>query len=152
MHKSKLATLLASLLPAGVMTIIALVPFHAMLTVWMAQFLGHYTALRLWKEALLVLLAVGAGYVLLKNAELRSQFVRSRLVWLIAIYLALQLVWGLASFATHRVSIQALGYGWISDVRFLIFFLTVLVVAARSNWLERVWPVVVVWPAAVIIA
>ena len=35
------------------MLIILLMPFHAFLTVWIASGVDHYTAVRLWKEALL---------------------------------------------------------------------------------------------------
>ena len=46
-----------------IMAILLLMPFHAFLTVWGASLFGHYTALRLWKEALLALCALGVTYL-----------------------------------------------------------------------------------------
>ena len=40
--------------------IMALLPFHAFLTIWLSTFVGHYTALRLWKE---VLTLIGIGFL-----------------------------------------------------------------------------------------
>lgn len=131
--------------------IIVLIPLHATMTVWLASALGHYTALRLWKEFLLVLLVMGAGYLCVKDAALRRRLARSPLVWLIGAYLAVQVLWGVAAYARHAVGSMALGYGWISDTRFLVFFLVVWIVAAYVPALERVWTKLVFWPAAVVV-
>jgi hypothetical protein len=38
-----------------VVVVLVAIPFHAFLSVYLSSFVGHYTALRLWKEALLAL-------------------------------------------------------------------------------------------------
>src|SRR5947207_2227126 len=63
--------------------IFVLLPFHAFLTVWLASFTGHYILLRLWKEFLLLFLALGASYLLVKDAALRQKFLASRITQLI---------------------------------------------------------------------
>lgn len=152
MQLSKLQRLLPNLLPLIAAAIIALIPFHAVLTVWLSQFVGHYMLLRLWKEALLIVLVLGALYTLVKDVKARRLILASRLVWLIVAYLGVQAVWGLTAYATHQVSFTALGYGWISNTRFLIFFLAVLVIVGRSTLLQRLWPRLVLWPAAIVAA
>jgi hypothetical protein len=46
---SKLANYLVAL-------VVVLVPFHAFLTVWGSALFGHYTALRLWDDGLLLVI------------------------------------------------------------------------------------------------
>jgi hypothetical protein len=142
---------ITNLLAAGVVAIVMIMPFHALLTVWLSQMLGYYTALRLWKEGLLALLALGVLYVLTRDAKRRRQFIHSRLAWLMAAYLAVQTVWGIAAYVTHHVSAKALGYGWISNTRFLIFFLVVGIIATYAAKLKKVWPTIVIGPLTIVV-
>jgi O-antigen ligase len=132
--------------------ILLLVPFHALLSVWLASNFGHYTLLRLWKEALLVPLALGAIYILARDRALRQRFLGSWLVRLIFIYFALLIVCGLAARAGHTVSAKALWYGLLVDARFLVFFLAVSLVAVKSDWLERRWTKLLLVPAIFVAA
>src|SRR5258708_5951307 len=145
-------TRLVNLLAAGVVVTLALMPFHATLTVWLSQFVGHYTVLRLWKEFLLVGLGFGALYLVIKDKKLQVQLRGSTLVRLIAAYLFVQLLWGVAALLLHTVTLQALGYGWISNTRYLVFFLAVWVIAAKVPALHARRPKLVFWPAAVVVA
>jgi hypothetical protein len=151
MYTSKLDSWLARASLAVVAAIIVVIPFHATLTVWLSQLFGHYTALRLWKEYLLVLLILVAIYILVKSQKIRSQVLGSKLTWLIGGFVAVQIIWGIVAYATHRVSSEALGYGWLSDTRYLIFFLVVWVIAAAVPKPRGFWPKLVFWPAAVVI-
>src|ERR1700741_2561687 len=103
--------------------ILLLMPFHALLTVWGASLIGHYTALRLWKEVLLMLGVVGVLFLLATDHKIRSHTLSRRLVWLILAYIALNIIWGSLALIQHDVTTKALGYGLISDLRYLIFFL-----------------------------
>lgn len=125
-----------------------LVPFHAFLTVWGSSMLGHYTALRLWKEVLLALSVVGVLYLLATDKKIRSHTLSRRLVWLILGYIALNLIWGLLSLNQHDVTAKAVGYGLIVNLRFLIFFLITWAVALRLSRLRANWEKLVLWPAA----
>lgn len=130
--------------------ILILVPFHAFLTVWLASWLGHYTALRLWSEVLLSFCVVGMLYLLITDHKIRSHTLTRRLVWLILAYSMVTIVWGLLALNQHDVSAKALGYGLIVNLRFLIFFLVTWAVALRlgrfrSNWLRPVYiPAIIV--------
>src|SRR5689334_5503295 len=121
------------------MLILLLMPFHAFLTVWGASIFGHYTALRLWKEVLLVLCILGTIYLLLTDQKIRTHTLQRRLVQLILIYVLLNVAWGLLALNQHDVTAKALGYGLISNLRFLAFFLVTWAVALRMSKLRANW-------------
>ena len=132
--------------------ILVLIPFHAFLTVWLASNFGHYTAFRLWKEALLVVCSLGSTYLLLTDTKIRSHTLSRRLVWLIVAYGLLQLAAGLLAWQRDDVTTKALGYGLISNTRFLVFFLFCWAVALRTARLHKNWQKLLLWPALVVIA
>jgi hypothetical protein len=129
------------------MLILCLVPYHALLTVWGTSLLGHYTALRLWKEALLFISILGALYLLATDHKIRYHTLSRRLVWLIISYILLNVVWGLLALNQHDVTAKALGYGLISNLRFLAFFLVTWSVALRLGRLRANWQRLAWWPA-----
>ncbi len=130
------------------MAILLLMPFHAFLTVWLSSLVGHYTGLRLWKEALLVVSVIGAIYLILTDRKIRNHTLSRRLVWLILGYMLLNLVWGLLALNQHDVTAKALGYGLIINLRFLTFFLVTWAVALRLGRLRSNWQRLALWPAA----
>jgi hypothetical protein len=130
--------------------ILLLVPFHALLTVWLSSLAGHYTLFRLWKEMLLVPLAAGAIYLLARDKQLRRRFFDSWLVKLIFLYFALLIICGAAARISGTVSTKALWYGLLVDARFLIFFLAVYVIAAKSDWLYARWQKLLFIPAILV--
>lgn len=130
-----------------VAAILLLIPFHAFLTVWLSSLFGHYTALRLWKEALLLLCIIGALYLIATDHKIRFHTLSRRLVWLILAYMALTVVWGLLALNQHDVASKALGYGLIVNLRFLAFFLVTWSVALRLGRMKTNWPRLLYWPA-----
>ena len=134
-----------------VLTVLALVPFHALLTVWASSLLGHYTLLRLWDDVLLLLLVAVACWWLARAADLRHWFMHSLLVRLIFAYTGLTLLLGGISYAKHDVTLKALSYGVLINLRFLAWFLGVLLAAQHSDMLKRSWPRLVVIPAALVV-
>lgn len=130
------------------MVILLLMPFHAFLTVWGSSILGgHYITLRLWKEVLLVVCIIGTLYLLATDHKIRTHTLSRRLVWLILLYMLLNLVWGLLALNQHDVTAKALGYGLIINLRFLAFFLVTWAVALRMSRLRSHWQWMVYWPA-----
>jgi hypothetical protein len=129
------------------MLILLAMPFHAFLTVWGSSIFGHYIALRLWKEVLLVISVIGVLYLLATDQKIRTHTLSRRLVWLILIYMLLNVVWGLLALNQHDVTAKALGYGLIINLRFLAFFLVTWVVALRMSRLRSHWQWMVYWPA-----
>ena len=140
-----------SVLVTLVALIIALMPFHAFLTVWGAHLVGHYTALRLWKEALLLICMIGTLYLIIFDRHIRSHALTRRLIQLILLYVGIVLVWGAFAYAHHNVTAKALGYGLIVDLRFPIFFLVCWTVALRTSRLRDRWPKLLFWPAAIVV-
>ncbi len=138
---------------SGIIAVILfLVPFHAFLTVWGASLIGHYTALRLWKEFLLILCVIGCLYLVATDHKIRSHTLTRRLVWLILLYMLLTGVWGILALNENAVSRKALGYGLIVNLRFLTFFLVTWGVALRLGRLRTNWQKLVLWPALVVVA
>jgi hypothetical protein len=135
-----------------VIVILLLMPLHAFLTVWGASLVGHYTALRLWKEVLLVLSFFGAVYLVIADRTIRGHTLGRLLLWLIVLYGLINIVWGLVAYQHHDVSLKALGYGLIIDLRFPTFFLVTWSIALRTNRLRAFWQRLVLWPALVVVA
>jgi hypothetical protein len=129
------------------MLILLGIPFHAFLTVWGSSIFGHYITLRLWKEVLLVICIIGTLYLIATDHKIRTHTLSRRLVWLILLYMLLNLVWGLLALNQHDVSAKALGYGLIINLRFLAFFLVTWAVALRMSRLRSHWQWMVYWPA-----
>lgn len=135
-----------------VIVILLLMPLHAFLTVWGSSLFGHYTALRLWKEALLAIGSLGLIYLLLADRTIRGHTITRLLEWLILIYALVNFVWGAVAYERHDVTLKALGYGLIVDLRFLAFFLVAWAIALRTGRLRRWWLRLVLWPAVVVCA
>lgn len=151
MRASALKYTILSVLATVTMVIMVLIPFHAFLTVWGSSLVGHYTALRLWKELLLIVSVLGVGYLLLSDTKIRTHTLSRRLVWLIIGYIGINNIWGLVAYHQHGVSLKALGYAWIIDLRYLIFFMVTWTIALRSSRLHARWLRLVLWPAAIVI-
>ncbi len=132
--------------------IILLLPFHAFLTVWLSSLTGHYTLIRLWKEFLLVPLAAVAIYYLLKDKDLRRRFVESWLNRLILVYFLVLAVASAVPLALNDVSAKAAWYGLLVDSRFLVFFLAVMVLVSKSDWLKSQWQKLLLAPAVLVAA
>jgi hypothetical protein len=135
---------------ALVAAVLVLVPFHAFLTVWGSTLVGHYTLLRLWDDLALLLVAGAATVCLVRDAGTRAWFMESLLVRLIAAYAGLTILLGAVSLARGDVSAKALGYGLLVNLRFLAWFLSVLLVAQRAPVLGKHWVRLVLGPAAVV--
>lgn len=151
MKASALKYTILSWVSGLIMVILLLMPFYGFLTVWAASIFGHYTAIRLWKEALLLLCVIGVLYLLAFDHKIRTHTLSRRLVWLILAYCALNIIWGLVALNRHTVTTKALGYGLIVDLRFPIFFLITWSVALRLARLRSNWQWLVSWPAAVVV-
>ncbi|HSH18230.1 MAG TPA: hypothetical protein VK978_02510, partial [Candidatus Saccharimonadales bacterium] len=131
--------------------VIVLIPFHAFLTVWASSLIGHYTALRLWKEVLLLLLFIGAVFLYIRGRQTRQAAHREPLIGLITIYIVLLIVAGLIAYLRDGVSLLAYLYGIVLDARFLVFFAITWVVSLHQDLLVRLWQRLLLLPAAVVV-
>lgn len=118
---------------AGVILVLA--PVWAFISVWAGSSFGHYTAVRLILEILLALLALLAIGILIIDRKLSSKFINQKWFWPLAAFIALEIIWGIVAHFSHNVSLKALGYAWIVDLRYLLFFATVFIAASKSGWL-----------------
>jgi hypothetical protein len=143
---------LAKILSGIVGVILVLLPFHAFLTVWLSSLVGHYTLLRLWKEFLLVPVALGALYILAIDKTLRQKIWSLWLSKLILAYSLLLVVCGAIALALNEVTAKAMWYGLLVDLRFLVWFLAVIVLAAKSGWLRQSWQKLLFVPAILVAA
>ena len=140
-----------SLIAGATAVIFCLLPFHAFLTVWLSSLIGHYTALRLWKEVLLVVCALGMAYLIFADGKVRSYTLTRRLVWLILLYGLITAVWGVIALQHHAVTAKALGYGLIVNLRYLAFFLVTWAAALRTARLHGKWQRLVLGPAFIVV-
>lgn len=134
-----------------VSAVLVLVPFHAFMTVWASSLVGHYTALRLWDDLLAGLLVLGVFGWLLREKPLRRELAANLVVRLVVAYAALSLLLGLISYLKHDVSLKALAYGLLVNLRYLFWFLAVAAAAQKSSWLRRNWQRLLLVPAAVVV-
>ncbi len=132
--------------------ILAVLPFHAFLTVWLSSLTGHYTLLRLWKEFLLLPIMASAIYALIKDKSLRQKLVHSRLVQLITLYIIFLVLLAIIPLLSQDVTAKAMWYGLLVNLRFLLFFLAVFILATKSQIIVKNWPMLFYIPAIIVAA
>ena len=142
---------LVTLLTAGISIILVLIPFHAFLTIWLASFVGHYLAVRLWKEYILLLLVVVAWILVLRSKAIRNYMWRSWLFWLIVAYIVLHLIIGFIAWQNHAVTAEAFGYALIINLRIFIFFWVCLVAGIYAKTLPSRWVTYLIIPGVIVI-
>lgn len=142
---------LAYYLSLAIGLILALLPFHAFFTTWAGATWGHLDAFRIWKELLLVPIGLGALWLAWRDKHLKLWLKTDPLVYLIGLFLVAQLILGLAAYWDGNVNRNALIYAWLSNTRFLVFFVMCALVAAKSDWLRLHWKRLVLIPAAIVV-
>jgi len=152
MKASALKYGILSFTAAIIVVVLLIMPFHAFFTVWLGSNIGHYTAVRLWKEVLLALAALGALYLIAFDKKVRLSTLYHELTWLIVAYMAWQLIVGLWALHNHNVSAKALAYGLLINTRFLVFFLVAWVVGTRTKRINLRWSRLLIWPAIAVVA
>lgn len=135
--------------------IITLIPFHALVTVWIGSQIDAYTIVRLWKEFVLFVLVLSVGWLVYRDTALRRWLLlppQKNLLYILTAYLAITVVAGLISFARGDVTLQALGYGYISNTRYIIFFIICSVTGYYwKDWFLAYWKHIVLIPAALVV-
>ncbi len=131
--------------------VMLLVPFHAFVTVWASSLVGHYTALRLWKEVILLFCALGTLYLVLTDNKIRTQTLTRRLVWLIIVYGVITVLWAIVAYEHHAVSLKAAAYGCLLNLRFLAFFMITWALALRTSRMRVRWQRLILIPALIVV-
>ncbi len=130
--------------------VIVLVPFHAFVTVWLSTLVGHYVALRLWPEFLVLLLLGLIGFPVLRNWSERGIHRSSWLIKLTILCIVLVLVAGVVAYIRDEVSVKALAYGVLVDTRYLLWFIFAYFLARKSSWFEQHWRTLVFVPLVIV--
>ncbi len=127
---------------------IAIVPFHSFLTIWLSKYLGHFFLLRLWIEAVLLIVFTWAVYLFItwKKDKIDTNHHRKTLWKLIGLYLGLIALLGAWNLLHHNISLKVFAFGVVLDTRFLLWMLAVAIIAQRSTWLRTRWHNSVLWP------
>lgn len=133
-------------------TVLVLVPFHAFLTISLANVAGNYDLLRLWKEMIMLLLLPLASVLIWRTAGLWRQLRSGWLFWCIVAYVLLHVGLGLAALLKGQVNYYAMVYAWVVNLRFLLVFMLALVLASQSSWLYDRWHKLLFWPAVGVVA
>jgi len=134
-----------------VATILALLPFHALLSTWAISNFGHAHLLKSWKELVIVASLPLALWLVAKDSQLRSWLVKS---WLIRLMILFGLLnFGLGLYALHDgdVNKTALAYGLLINLRYFGFFIVCLVATKHSNLLAKSWHKLLLLPAAAVV-
>ena len=131
--------------------ILVLLPFHAILTVWLSSLVGHYTLLRLWKEILMVIMSVFAVIILIKDKKLLSKLLKSKLMLLMLLYILIHVVVGIWAYESKKVNLTALGDGLITNLRLIVFFALCLIFSYYNDFLKKNWDKILLIPAALVI-
>lgn len=103
----------------GWLILLVALPFHALLSTWGGTTLGPYEVWKVWKDILLLALAVAAGCCVLTDPSLRRSALRSPLVRLCAAYGVLHVV----ITAMLMRDPDALAYGLLINLRIVLIFL-----------------------------
>ena len=134
-----------------ILLIITLIPFHGFLTVWLSSLVGHYTLLRLWKEFLLVVILLIGCFFLFFDKSIRKLLLKDRLVLLIILFLAIQIIWGIISYINKDVSKKALFYGLLVNSRYFIFFGLALIISLKNKSLKNKLLKIILYPSVIVI-
>lgn len=105
------------------LTILLIVPFHALLSVWLNSVFGHYVLMRLIEEYILAVMLIIGTVILIKDFKNQKELFKDKLIILIIAYLIVLLLCAVAGHLNSLVNIKATIYGLLLDSRYLIYFL-----------------------------
>ena len=111
----------------GLLALLALMPFHAFLSVWFGSLIGHQSLIQAWKEGLLVVV-VGLGGYLLWQEPIRRTRLRRPAVILAAAWVAVALV----VTAANRPALGEVVFGLKTDFEALVAFALALMVGRTA--------------------
>ncbi len=108
--------------------LVALMPFHAFLTIWAGHLFGHQSLWRAWKEVATLLLTGGTGMLLIANKGATKGKTQA-VVWLGLAFA----FWAVLISVLHRVIGQtSWWYGVKTDLEFVILFIVGYFLADRA--------------------
>jgi hypothetical protein len=145
--QSKLATWASRFL----VVIFVLMPFHALLTTWGASNFGHLDLFKVWKDLLMLPLAVYAGVALWRDRRLAHRLAGSWVIRLILVYGLFFLGFGLLAHARHSTNTTALLYSWVTNLQMMAIFVLAWVIVAGDKLILRNWARIILAPATIVV-
>ena len=109
-----------------VTAILAIVPFHAFLTVFGASLGANYTALRLWSAGALCVLVALELYWFWRDKELRQWLFQNYLVRVVVLFILLQGLFAIRGVFFGYVDRSSAIVGLWLNIRYVIFFMSVI--------------------------
>ncbi len=128
----------------GLVALVALMPFHAFLSVWLGHLFGHETIWQSWKELLLLVLAA-LGLALLRREPERWHSWRNPITYATVAFAVV----GLAVSLFHHQSRTVTAFGVKTDMEFLLALLLGLLVSDTAL-VRRLGRVITISSGAVI--
>ena len=113
--------------------LIALVPFHAFLTVFSASLGVNYTLARLWSAFVLLAVLGVAAYWAWRDTHLRAWLGSSYLMRVLGLFMVLQLAFGLRGVLLGQVSADAAFWGVWLNSRYVLFFAAMILLIRYSK-------------------
>ncbi len=147
----KLDNHLIQLISYFVAAILVFLPFHTLLTTWVGSNYGHLDLFRIWKELLLIPISLVALLLVLKDKKWRLSVFGNLIIKLIIAYAGLNLALGAVAFKRHDVNANALIYGLLNGLRFLVIFAVCYALSLKDNWLKAHWQKLLLLPAAAVV-
>ncbi len=141
---SKLANLAPSMAQWGLLILIAIMPFHAFLSIFVGSLIGHQALIQAWKEFLIVIICILIAGFLLAKPKLRQPLFRP-INLTIGAFILLSL--GI-SLLNHNIGSKAFWYGAKTDLEFLILFVAAQLVSTKN--LQRRLIVVILTTSAIV--
>lgn len=122
-HRSRLTVLIQW----GLLLIVAIMPFHAFLSVWLGSLTHHEAIIQAWKEALLVVLTVAAAVLVWQD---RTRLSRLRQPWIFGACALAAL--GIIVSLIARPSLTAASFGLKTDLEFLLAGILAVIVTDKA--------------------
>jgi O-Antigen ligase len=116
-----------AIIAGGLVALVAIMPFHAFIVIYLGSLIGHQAAWQSWKDILAVILAICGLVILYKSPKTRRRMT-SRLNLLIVGFIAISFI---VSMILHP-SISGILYGIKTDLEFLVLFIIAQLVATRK--------------------
>ena len=117
-------------LERGLLLLIAVMPFHAFLSVWLGSLVGHQNLIQAWKEILTMLLVLGTVIWLSQQpSSLRFRRFKEPTVYFSALFIGIALIVTVLA----RPGLTAAIFGLKTDVEFLILFAVALAVGNKRT-------------------
>lgn len=117
-------------------TLLIIVPFHALLSIYAYSIFGHYVLTRLFEEYILFLMVIIGLFLFVRDFKDQKKLFKDNIILLTTLYLAVLVGWTIFGYLNNTVNLKASLYGLLLDSRYLIFFLIFYQTLYLSNKFE----------------